>query len=237
LTFATYSCGIEDDRESGQLLLDLVEDIEPDLGLGAGREFVGTVRRSDGDSQRVDTGLLDEVLDLLGLGVGVLLGLDIVLDARKNAELTLDGDVVGARVSELDDLLREGDILLVREMRPVDHDGAEAELDAVLADLERVAVVEMQHDRDHLVLRMDFPRIFDRALGEKAQDRGVRVLPRAGRDLEDHRRLGLDACGDDSLELLHLGEVVPRNRVAASHRLRKDVLRVDKAESLVRHSH
>ena len=78
----------------------------------------------------------------LGLGVDRLGGHHVVLDAGQHAELAFDGDVV--LVGVLDDLAGQLDVLLVGVVRAVDHHRGEAGVDARLAQLEGVAVVEVQ---------------------------------------------------------------------------------------------
>ena len=78
----------------------------------------------------------------LGLGVDGLGGHHVVLDAGQHAQLALDGDVV--LVGVLDHLAGHLDVLLVGVVRAVDHDRREAGLDARLAQLEGVAVVQVQ---------------------------------------------------------------------------------------------
>ena len=70
------------------------------------------MRGADGDSERIDAGAGDELLDLFGTGVGGILCGDvhIVLDAGELAELTLNDDAVC--VSIFNDLLGEGDVVL-----------------------------------------------------------------------------------------------------------------------------
>ena len=85
---------------------------------------------------------LDEVLDLVGLGVDRLGRHHVVLDAGQHAQLALDRDVV--LVGVLDDLAGQLDVLLEGVVRAVDHDRREAGVDAGLAQLEGVAVVEVQ---------------------------------------------------------------------------------------------
>ena len=108
------------------------------------RELVGAVRRTDRDGQRIDAGLRDEINDLLGLGVVALLGGNLVLDAGQHAQLALDRHV--ELVSVFNDLLRQGDVLVVGKRRTVDHHRREAHIDAALAEFERISVVEVQHD-------------------------------------------------------------------------------------------
>lgn len=228
---------VENDWEAWELLLDLVEDVEPDLWLGARWELVSTVGCADGDGEGVDTSLGDEVLDLLWLGVDVALGLDIILDASKDTELTLDGDIVRLGVGEVDDLPGEGDVLVVWEVGAIDHDRAEAVLDAGLAELEAVTVVEVEDDWDELVLWVDFLGVLNSTLGHVTEEGLVGVLTGTSGDLEDDWGFSLDGGGDDGLKLLHLGEVVSRDGVAAVHSLREDVLGVDESESLVADRH
>ena len=114
----------------------------------SGLNLCAAVAGADGDREGVDAGLLDEVLDFLRLGVIGVLGRDIVLDAGEHAELAFDRDIVLLRMGEVDDLLGERDVLVVGQVRAVDHDRGEARLDAALAELEAVAVVEVEGDRD-----------------------------------------------------------------------------------------
>lgn len=106
-------------------------------------------------------------------------------------------------------------------------------LDAALAELEGVAVVEVEDDWDDLVLWVDLAGVLDGTLGHVAEHCGVGVLAGAGGDLENDWGLSLDAGGDDGLELLHLGEVVARDGVAAVDGLGEDVLGVDETKCLV----
>jgi len=122
---------VENDGEARDTLLDLVEDIETEVGLGARRELDNTVAGTDGDSKGIDTSALDEVNNLIRVGVVAGLGLNIILDTSKNTELTLDGDVV--LMSILDDLLGKSDVLLIRKSRTVDHDIAETVANAINA--------------------------------------------------------------------------------------------------------
>jgi hypothetical protein len=119
----------------------------------------------------LDAGLLHEVLDLVGLGVDVGRGRDVVLDAGQHSQFAFDGDVV--LVGVLDDLAREFDVLLVGVVAAVDHDGAETGLDAGLGQLEGVAMVQVQDDGDLVSLALG---VLDRTLGQVAQEGAVGVL-------------------------------------------------------------
>ena len=196
---------VHDDGEAGDALLDLVEDVETELGVGAGLELVGAVGGADGDGEGVNTSALDKVLDLLGASVVVDLGLDVVLDTGENAELTLDGDVAGVGV--LDDLLGEGDVLLVGEGGAVDHDVGEAGLDARDNELEAVTVVKVEADGDALAVLGDLLGVLNSTLGHVAEEGLVGVVAGTLGNLEDDGALGLDAGRDDGLHLLHVVEV------------------------------
>ena len=91
--------------------------------VGLRRELVRAVRGADGDRERVDLGLLDEIGGLLGIGqqlsrVELALGADAVLlaglpglERAEAAELALDRHA--DRVRHLDDLARDLDVVLV----------------------------------------------------------------------------------------------------------------------------
>ena len=89
-----------------------------------------------------------ELFDFLGTGVGSGLSgnVDFVLDAGQGAQLSFDGDT--ALVSVLNDLTGDLDVLFEGLGGSVDHDGGEAAVDAGLAGLEAVAVVQVQSDGD-----------------------------------------------------------------------------------------
>ena len=74
---------MQNDREARQTLGDFVQNVEAQrrrnedalfvAGALLGLELVSAVRGADGDSQRVNAGLGDELLDLFGTGVGGIL--------------------------------------------------------------------------------------------------------------------------------------------------------------------
>ena len=158
-----------------------------------------------------------------------LLSLDLVFDARENAELGLDGDVMLVRIG--DDLLGELDVVLERKGRAVDHDGRETAVDAALAGLVAVAVVEVKNDLR--LLAAELLGVLHGTLGHVAENRRVRILARALRHLHDHGRLGLDRRLDDGLHLLHRVEIERRDGITALHRLGKHLLGIDKTKLLI----
>ena len=231
---------VEHDREAGKLLLDGLEDVESerrrnelagllvDRALLA-RELVRAVAGADGDREGVAARLLGELDDLFRLRVVGLSGRDLILDAGENAKLGLDGNVVLVGVGH--DLLGELDVLLEGKVAAVDHDAGEAAVNAALAGLEAVAVVEVENDLG--LLAAEFLGVLNRAFGHVAENRGVRVLAGALGDLHDDGRLRLDRRLDDGLHLLHRVEVEGRNSISALDRLREHLLRVHETEFLV----
>ena len=135
---------------------------------------------------------------------------DFVFDARENAEFAFDGYVIFVGV--VDNLGGELHVLVVGERRTVDHDGREAVLYAGLAQFKRVAVVEVQNDRNFAA---ELLCVFGRALGHVAQKRLVGVLARAARNLKDYGRFCFDASLDDGLHLFHVVEVKRGDRIFA----------------------
>jgi len=225
---------VENDGEARDALLDLVEDVETEVGLCARGELDDTVAGADGDGEGVDASALDKVDDLVGVGVVAGLGLDIILDTSEDTELTLDGDV--ELVGVVDDLLGKSDVLLIGKSRTVDHDVAETAGDAVNDELVAVTVVEVESDGDTLVLGIDLLGVLDGTLGHVAEKGLVGVGASTLRDLEDDRALGLDASGDDSLHLLHVVEVEGGDSEALLHGMCEHLLGVDETKILVRNS-
>ena len=181
----TYSCGTEEDPcrtigKPGSLLGDLFQDVQAKLRILAGFELVCAVAGSDRDREGVNAGSLDELFDLVGIGVLCLVirDIDIILDAGQGAELSLDNNAVLMRI--LGDLAGLLDVLLEGMAGIVDHNGSEAVVYAVLAGSEICAVVQMQNDRD---LRM---QLYGR-LYQLYQIDGVRILSGAGGSLQDQR--------------------------------------------------
>ena len=74
---------MEHDGEAGQALGDLFQHVEAQgrrdqdalliAGALGGGKLIGAVAGADGDGQRVAAGLGDELLHLLGMGVGLSL--------------------------------------------------------------------------------------------------------------------------------------------------------------------
>ena len=129
-------------------------------------------------------------------------------------------------------LLGQGDVLIVGKRRTVNHYRREAHLDAALAELERVSVVEVQHDGNVLAQLLG---VLHGALRHVAEQRLVGILAGARRYLQNHRRRSLDASLDDGLHLLHVVEVECRNRVTAFDCLGKHLTGVYQTQIFVRY--
>ena len=178
-----------------------------------GLELVSAVRCTDRDSQRVAACAGSEVDDLFGLGVVRLLSCHLVLNTGEHTELALYGDVV--LVSILNNLARDADVLLVGQRAAVVHHAGEAHVDAVLAELEAVTVVEVQHDFG--MSATEFLCISNSTLSHVAKDGSVSIVACAFRHLHDDGRLGFYCSLNDGLHLLHCVEVECGNSIAASN--------------------
>ena len=200
-------------------------------GALLGGELVGSVRGADRDGQRIHARLGHEIHDLFGFGVVADFGGYLVLDAGQHAQLAFDRYVV--LVGIFHDALRQGDVLVVGERRTVDHHRREAHVHAALAQFERIAVVEVQHDLGFGPAQL--LGVLYGSFGHVAQQRLVGVVARAFRHLEDDGRFGLGRGHDDSLELLHVVEVECRNGVTSFDGLGEHVARVHKTEIFVRY--
>ena len=147
---------VENDGEAGQAADDLVQNVEAQgrgnqltllvAGALCGGELVRAVAGADGNGQGVAASLGDELLHFLGAGVVGISGgdVDLVLHAGQSAQLSLNHNAVVVGV--LHHLLGDLDVLGEGLAGGVDHDGGEAAVDAALAGLEAVAVVQVQAD-------------------------------------------------------------------------------------------
>ena len=163
------------------------------------------------------------------LRIGMMFGLHVILDAGQYAELAFDRHV--ELMSIVDHFLRQRDIFLVGEMRAVDHHRREAHVDARFAKLERVAVIEVQHD-----LRMGAAQllgVLDGPLSHIAQQRLIGVLASAARHLQNDGRLGLDRSLNDGLHLLHVVEVERSDRILPCDGLLEHLAGVHQTQILV----
>ena len=126
---------MEHDRESGQTAADFLKDVKAELGLRAGFELVCAVAGADGDRKAVASGAGDELLDVLGTGVGAVFGgdVDFVFDSCEGAELGLYDHAVVMGIFHY--LFCERDVVLEGFGGRVDHYGGESVVDAGFAEL------------------------------------------------------------------------------------------------------
>ena len=219
---------VQHDGESGQTLDALMQHVETQRGrhqdaigvAGAlgGLELVGAVRGADGDGQRVAAGAGDELLHLFGVGVALLAVLhsDLILHAGQSAQLRLDHHAV--IVGVLHDLAGQGDIFLKRLGGGVDHDGGKAAVDAVLAQLKGIAVVQMQRNGDLGILD-------NGGLHQLHQIGMVGIGAGALGNLQDDGASQLAGSLGDALDDLHIVDVEGADCIAAVISLRKHFFR------------
>ena len=122
----------------------------------------------------------------------------LVLHAGQRAELSLDDDAV--IVGVLDDLARQGDVVLEALGGSVDHNGGKAAVDAGFAELEGIAVVKMQRNGDLRILD-------DGRLDQLDQIGMVRIGARTLRNLKDNGALQLSRSLGNALNDLHIVDV------------------------------
>ena len=168
---------------------------------------------ADCDGQGVDAGAGHELLNLLGTGVGsvVRVYIDLVLDAGQGAQLAFDHNAVVMGV--LDDLLGQGDVVLEGLGGTVDHDGGEAAVDAALAQLEGVAVVQMHADGE--IEAGGLLGVLDGSLNQLHQVGMLGIGARALGDLKDQRSMLFDGSLGDALDDFHVVYVESADGVAA----------------------
>ena len=137
----------------------------------------------------------------------------VELRADEMAEFGFHGAIVFVGVFH--DLFGDFDVLLERLVAGVNHHAGETFVNALFAQLERVAVVQMDGDGD--------VGQADGGLDEFLEIDRVGVLARALGNLEHQRRLFLFARLDDGLDEFHVVHVERAEGVFALQRLRKQV--------------
>ena len=232
---------MENNGEAGKLLLNLMKDVEGQrrrnqaAGLGVtgallGLELVSAVGSADGDGEGIATGTGGKVNHLFRTGVVGFLGGNLVFHTGQDAQFGLYGDIV--LVSIVHHLLGEGDVFLVREGGGVNHHGAETHVNAALAQLEAVAVVQVEHNLGMLPAQLF--GIFHSTLCHIAQEGLVGVVTGTLGNLENHRALGLGAGLDNGLKLLHVVEIESGDGVTAGNGLLEHLTGVHKTQFFVR---
>jgi hypothetical protein len=180
-------------------------------------EFVGAVAVADGDGERIAAGFLDEFDGFVRVGVMAAGGMGaaffafVELRADQVAEFGFDGAI--EFVGVFHDLAGDFDVLLERLVAGVNHHAGETFVNALFAQLEGVAVVQVDGDGD--------VGQADRRLDEFLEIDRVGVLAGALGNLEDQRRFFLFAGLNDGLDEFHVVDVERAERVFALQRLRK----------------
>ena len=107
----------------------------------------------------------------------------------------------------LHDLTRQGDVVLEGLGGGVDHDGREAVVHAGLAQLKRIAMVQVQADRKTGLL--------DRSFDELDEISAVGVFARTGGNLQDHRGVALLRSFGNALNNFHIIHIKSADGIAA----------------------
>ena len=134
-------------------------------------------------------------------------------------------------VSVLYHLLCDADVLFVGERTTIEHDAGETVVDAVLAEFEAVAMVEVEHNLR--LLATEFLSIFHSTLCHVAEDGAVSVVACALADLHDNGGLCLDGSLNDGLHLLECVEIKSWDGIAASNCLGEHLTGVHQSEFFV----
>lgn len=133
---------VQNDGESGQAFADFFENVETEFGLAF--EFECAVRGADCDCEGINARLFDEFLNLVGVGVARVFGVDFdcVFNACEFAEFCFDDDAVVVCV--FDNLFGDADVFGEGVRACVNHNGSETAVNTVFAECEAVAVVKVQ---------------------------------------------------------------------------------------------
>ena len=110
-------------------------------------------------------------------------------------------------------LLGDGDVLLKGFGGGVDHNGGKAVVDAGLAGLKAVAVIQVQYDRQ---AGLDLG-----SLDQLYQVGAVRIGAGAFGNLQDHRGIALLGSLGDTLDDFHVVDIESADRIAAFVRFLK----------------
>ena len=162
---------------------------------------------ADGDGQRIHAGTGNEFLHLGRVGeLGVRLrNVDGVFNAGQLAKLALYHHTALVRIFH--HLAGDGDVVLKAELGAVDHHGGESAVNAVLADLKAVAMVQMQRNGNGGI---GYGR-----LHQLDQINVLGIFAGAGRNLQNDGSLFQLGSFGNSLHDLHIVDVESAYGVAA----------------------
>ena len=160
---------MQNDREAGYSFLDFFQNVETQwrryqysfciAGALFRTEFVRSVRCTYGNSKRIDTGFLYEVLDILRSRVGTVFCRYFVLNACEDSQFPFHGNVI--LMSVLYNPLGQCNVFFVWKRRTINHDRRKAVFYTGFAKFETVAVVKVQYYRN---VATQFLRIFHGSL-------------------------------------------------------------------------
>ena len=102
------------------------------------------MRSTDRDSQRIATCTSSEIDYLLRISVSVVVCGNLILNTCQYTQLTLNSNII--LVCVLNNLLCQSDVLLIRQMRTIDHYRREAHIYARLTQLKAITVIQVQND-------------------------------------------------------------------------------------------
>jgi hypothetical protein len=128
-------------------------------------EFVGAVGIADGHGQRIHARLPHEIHRFVRVGVGAALGIAaaflavVVLRAHQHAQLAFHHAVV--RVGVFDDAAADLDVPGERLVAAVNHHAGKALVNALLAKLEGVAVIQVNGEGDVAGGNGGFDQLFE----------------------------------------------------------------------------
>ena len=215
---------MHDQMHIGDALMDFFHAV--DAQHLAGRflgELVGAMAGADGDRQRVNLGLGNEIGGFIGVGqqrgmvqhafgaMAVFLARLAGFQGTQAAQLAFNGNTAGVRQfghmrGRVDVVFVGGRGLAVGTQRAIHHHRAEAGLDGAEADAGRCAVILVHADRDLRIL-------LDRGQDQVTQERLAGVGTRTGRTLQNHRAVGRSGGLHDGLDLFHIVDVESRQAV------------------------
>ena len=180
------------------------------------------MRSTDRDSQRITTRTSSEIDYLLRISISVVLSAYLILNTSEDTQLTLNSYVILMRI--VNNLLCQSDILLIRQVRTVDHDRREAHINARLTQLERITVIQVKHDLRFLATQL--LSVLNSTLSHVTKQSLVRIVTSALRNLKDHRRLCLNSSLNNSLQLFHVIEVESGDCITTLDGLSEHLFRV-----------
>ncbi|OAV63664.1 hypothetical protein Barb6_03623 [Bacteroidales bacterium Barb6] len=154
-----------------------------------------------------------------------MVGADLVFHTCQHTQFAFYGHIM--LMSIFNDLLRQSHIFIVGKMRTVNHYGREPQVHTTLAQLKRIAVIQVENN-----LRMLATQLFGIRHGtfrHITEQRLVGIFAGTAGHLQNHRRVRFRRCLNDSLHLLHVVEIERRNGILAFHSLLKHLPCVHKA--------